>query len=189
MKKTFFSLLVILSSYIGFSQEIYTMGYEKATITVVDPHFFSSFKFPGQPAVCGIHDAASQTFYSCNYKTYRYVNAEFIEPTDEMCCEEFDFDPLKYYGTLTMKGVIEHVEWDSMVVYFTTDKARLRIEVDEREIDALYDTFYDRNYLGKIHLILRLNTYDTPNENVMSYNKNTEYIPKPTRTFTKILRW
>ena len=84
---------------------------------------------------------------------------------------------------------MEHVEWDSMVVYFVSDKSRLRIEVDEREIDALYKKFYKENHLGKVHLILTLNTYDTPKENVLSYNRNTEVKPKPTRTFTRILRW
>ena len=105
------------------------------------------------------------------------------------CCEVVDFDPKKYYGTLTLKGVIDSVEWDAMVVHFITDKARLTIQVDEREIDALYDHFYKRNSLGKVKLLLRLNTYDTPNENVLSYNKNTEILPKPLRTETKILRW
>ncbi|QLH44911.1 MAG: hypothetical protein HWD58_04435 [Bacteroidota bacterium] len=67
-----------------------------------------------------------------------------MRETDDLCCPTVDFDPKKYYGTLTLNGVIEHVEWDSMVVYFRTDKAKLRIEVDEREIDALYEKFYKK---------------------------------------------
>jgi hypothetical protein len=189
MKKYFIAGFLLLGFSTARAQEVYTMGYEKATIDVVDGNLFSKFEFPGQPAVCGIHDISSKTFYTCDYKTFRYVDADYVREGDEKCCDVVDFDPKKYYGTLTFIGVIEHVEWDSMVVYFRTDKAKLRIEVDEREIDALYEKFYKRNHLGKVHLILRLNTYDTPNENVISYNKNTEYIPKPTRTFTKILRW
>lgn len=189
MRKIFFSAFVALVSLQVSAQEVYTMGYERANIEVLDGRFFSTFQFPGQDAVCGIHDVNSKTFYSCDFRTFRYVDADFVRETDDMCCRTVDFDPKKYYGTLTLNGVIEHVEWDSMVVYFRTDKAKLRIEVDEREIDALYEKFYKKNYLGKVHVVLRLNTYDTPNENVISYNKNTEYIPKPTRTFTKILRW
>ncbi len=189
MKKVLFSLLILVFGQSLFAQNTFTMGYEKATIEVVDKGFFSTYEFPGQPAVTGIFDIPSSAFYTCDYQTYRYVDADFVKENGDAPCTTIDFDPHQYYGTLTLKGIVEHVEWDSMIVYFKTDKARLRIEVDEREIDALYKKFYKENYLGKIHMILCLKTYDTPKENQLSYNKNTEHIVKPIRTFTKILRW
>jgi hypothetical protein len=191
MKKfTWVVIMMCLQFVHAKAQEIYTIGYEKAEIEVVDSRFFSQFQFPGQEAQCGIYDKESQTFYTCFNKTYRYVSEENIsELSNEMCCEKINFDPNQYYGTLTLAGVIDDVEWDNMIIHFTTDKARLTIHVDEREIDALYDKFYKQNHLGKIHILLRLNTYDTPNENVLSYNLNTYMKPKPKRIFTKILRW
>ncbi len=195
MKKCIFLCLVLFAAVNSQAQMAYTMGYEKANIEVIDPHFFSTYQLPDLPGECGVYDKATGTFYTCDYKTYRDIDEDFvIDPysstsTQSFCCDKFDFDPKKYYGSLTLKGVVEHVEWDSMVVYFTSDKARLRIEVDEREIDALYKKFYKENHLGKVYLILTLRTYDTPKENVLSYNKNTEVKPKPTRTFTRILRW
>lgn len=195
MKKGIFFCLVLLTVIKTHAQIVYTMGYEKADIEVIDPYFFSTYQLPDQPAECGVYDKASATFYTCDYKTYRYVDEDHvIDPyintsSQKACCEKFDFDPKKYYGTLTLKGVIESVEWDSMIVYFTTDKARLRIQVDEREVDYLYKEFYKENHLGKVHLILCLKTFDTPKEDVLSYNKNTYLPPKPVRTFTRILRW
>jgi hypothetical protein len=189
MKKLLSLLCLMAFSVASFAQLTYTMGYEKATIEVIDKGFFSTYEFPGQAPVCGVFDIPSSTFYTCENQTFRYVDADFVRDADQACCTSIDFDPKKYYGTLTTKGVIEHVEWDSMVVYFKTDKARMRIEVDEREIDALYDKFYKENYLGKVHMILCLKTYDTPKENQLSYNKITELVVKPVRTFTKILRW
>jgi hypothetical protein len=190
MKKVSLLILVLLGFVKMQAQETYTMGYEKAIIEIVDNRFFSQYQFPGQEAVCGIFDKESQTFYTCNRKTFRYVDEDNIkEASPEMCCERINFDPNQYYGTLTLAGVIDEVEWDDMIIHFTTDKARVTIQVDEREIDALYDKFYKENHLGKIHLFLRLNTYDTPNENVLSYNLNTYAKPKPKRSFTKILRW
>lgn len=188
--KKIFVLMVVCFIFSGVhAQQVYTMGYDKVEINVLEKGFFSTYSLPDQPEQCGIYDKSSETFYTCDYRTYRYVDEDFIKEQSEYCCDKFDFDPKRYYGTLTLKGVIESVEWDSLVIYFTTDKARLRIETDEREIDALYDKFYKENYLGKIHLIMRLKTFDTPNENVLSYNKNTEVKPKPTRTFIRILRW
>ncbi len=172
-----------------YAQSSYTMGYKVATIDVVDKGFFSIYELPGQDPMCGMYDKSSATFYTCDYKTYRHVNEDYISFSPELCCSTVDFDPAKYYGTLTLKGVIEKVEWDSMVFYFTTDKARLRVETDEREIDALYKKFYKENIPGKVHLILCLKTYDTPNENQLSFNVNTQPIVKPKRTFIKILRW
>lgn len=195
MKKCILFCLVLIVGIKTQAQIVYTMGYEKAEIEVLDPKFFSTYQLPDFPGECGIYDKESATFYTCNYKTYRNVNEDFvIDPytsnaPQANCCDKFDFDPKKYYGTLTLKGVIESVEWDSMVVYFTTDMARLRIQVDEREVDYLYKEFYKENHLGKVHVILRLKTYDTPKENVLSYNKNTEETPKPERTFIRILRW
>lgn len=189
MKRCIFFCLVLLTAVKTQAQIAYTMGYEKVDIEVIDPNFFSTYQVPDQPALCGVYDKASATFYTCNYETYRYIDEDFIMEKSADCCEKIDFDPKKYYGTLTLKGVVNHVEWDSMVVYYTTDKARLRIQVDEREIDNLYNKFYKENYLGPVHIILALKTYDTPKENVLSYNKNTEVLPKPVRTFTRILRW
>jgi hypothetical protein len=189
MKRIFLILISMLAFDISNAQEVYTMGYEKATIQIVDPNLFSYFELPGQSTQCGLYDYNSKTFYTCDYKTFRYIDEDYIKYEGNACCEVIDFDPKKYYGTLTLKGVIDSVEWDAMVIHFITDKARLTIHVDEREIDALYDHFYKRNALGKVKLLLRLNTYDTPNENVLSYNKNTEILPKPLRTETKILRW
>lgn len=189
MKKIFFIFLLFISCTNAFAQIPYVMGYEKADIEVIDPRFFSTYQLPDMVGECGVYDKNSATFYTCDYKTYRNIDADMVKEESAACCEKLDFDPHKYYGTLTLKGVIEHVEWDSMVVYFKADKARLRLEVDEREIDALYDNFYKENYLGRVALILTLKTYDTPKENVLSYNKNTEQKIKPTRTFTRILRW
>lgn len=189
MKKVLFSFMLIIASSQLFAQLTYTMGYEKATIDVIDKDFFSLYELPGQADKCGFYDRASSTFYTCDKQTYRYVETDFVKPTNESCCSVIDFDPSVYYGTLTMKGVIENVEWDSMVVYFTADKARLRIQVDEREIDALYENFYKENHLGKVNMILRLKTFDTPKEDQLSYNKITEKKPKPKRTLIKILRW
>jgi hypothetical protein len=189
MKKYLLILLVIIISSVVYAQDIYTMGYKVATIDVVDDGYFSLLDFPGQEPICGVYDKPSMTFYTCNYRTFRYVEEDFISKSDAGCCSQIDFDPARYYGTLTMMGYIEHVEWDSMVVYFKADQARVRIETDEREIDALYEKFYKQYHLGKVHLILRLKTYDTPMENELSYNKITEVVPKPKRTNVKILRW
>jgi hypothetical protein len=189
MRRFFLILISVLAFEISNAQVVYTMGYEQATIQVVDPNLFSYFELPGQATQCGLYDINSKTFYTCDYKTFRYIDEDYVKYEGNACCASIDFDPKKYYGTLTFKGVIDSVEWDAMIIHFVTDKARLTIHVDEREIDALYDNFYKKNALGKVKLLLRLNTYDTPNENVLSYNKNTEILPKPLRTETKILRW
>lgn len=189
MKKGLLLSILMAFSAFSFAQLTYTMGYERADIEIVDKSFFSVYELPGQEAQCGIFDNTSSTFYTCDNKTYRYVDADHIRDAQEMCCTNVDFDPEMYYGTITFKGYIEHVEWDSMVVYFKADGARMRIEVDEREIDALYDKFYSRNYLGKVHMVLRLKTYDTPKEYQLSYNRNTEKKVEPVRIFTKILSW
>lgn len=189
MKKILIVILVIFGAISTYAQETYTMGYEKADIDIIDANFFSEYQFPGQESLCGIYDKASETFYTCDYMTYRYVDEDFVRQEGKLCCDKIDFDPSKYYGTLTLQGVIDSVEWDAMVVHFITDKARITIHVDEREIDALYKKFYKNNYPGKIHLVLRLKTYDTPKENVLSYNKIVEKKPKPKKTLTKILSW
>lgn len=174
----------------SYSQIVYTMGYDDIQIEVVNPHFFSIYQIPDANPICGIYDRPSATFYTCDYQTYRYIDNDLIlQNVGNGCCDKVDFDPKKYYGTLSLEGVIEKVEWDSLLVYFKTDKARLLIKTDEREIDHLYDKFYKENYLGPVHIILCLKTYDTPKEDILSYNKNTERIIKPTRTFTRILRW
>lgn len=181
--------MFFFAPFLCFSQETYTMGYEKATITIIDPSFFSTLEYPGQDAVCGIYDKEGGNFYSADYHTFRYVEEDMVREESEACAEEIDFDPKRYYGGLTLLGRIDSVEWDAMVVHFVGDKVRLRIQVDEREIDALYKHFYDNYTPGKVHLKLQLKTFDTPNEDYITYCKITEVKPKPKRTFTRILRW
>jgi len=189
MKKYALSLALCLSTFIGFSQETYTMGYDKMDIEVVDPNFFSEYQLLGQPAQCGMYDQASATFYTCDYQTFRNVDEDNIHQTGKDCCSHIDFDPAKYYGTLTLNGIIDSVEWDSLIIHFVTDKARLTIKTDEREIDALYKHYYKKGQLGKVNIKIKFVTYDTPKEAQLSYNRNTERKIKPKRTFTKILRW
>lgn len=189
MKKIVWATLLFLLPALSYSQETYVMGFEKATINVIDPGFFSTLEFPGQEAVCGFYDKDANNFYSTDYHTFRYVDEDMVREEGKDCATEIDFDPKKYYGSLTLQGYIDSVEWDAMVVHFVSDKARLRIVVDEREIDALYKNFYDNYTPGKVHLILKLKTYDTPNENYITYCKITEVKPKPKRTYTRILRW
>ncbi len=189
MKKiVFIVLLFALAPYV-YAQDIYTMGYRSAMIDVVDKDFFSQYQLPGQDAICGRYDKLSSTFYTCDARTYRGVDEDMILPATERCCTQLDFDPSQYYGTLTLYGTIEEVAWDSLSFTFTTDKARLLIRTDEKEIDALYNAFYKENHFGKIKLLLQLKTYDTPKEDQLSYNKNSLPVIKPKRTETKILRW
>jgi hypothetical protein len=187
-----YNLLIIL--FLTFSnaliaQETYTMGYEKMDIRIIDPNFFSEYQLSGQPSVCGIYDKESATFYSCNYETYRNIDEDLIEQTGKDCCTEVDFDPAIYYGTLTFQGIIDSVEWDSLKIHFVTDKARLLIKTDEREIDALYKNFYEKGNLGKVHIKCKFITFDTPKENTLSYNRNTEIKVKPKRNLIRVLRW
>ncbi|MBL7772290.1 MAG: hypothetical protein JNM95_05500 [Chitinophagaceae bacterium] len=189
MKKLLWAVLILLVADRALAQETYTMGYEKATITVKDPSFFSILEFPGQEPVCGFYDKDAENFYSTEYHTFRYVEEDFVREVSQDCAREIDFDPKRYYGSLTLPGVIDSVEWDAMVIHFNANKVRLRIQVDEREIDALYKNFYDNYTPGKVHLILRLKTFDTPNEDYITYCKLTEVKPKPKRTMVKLLRW
>ena len=189
MKRSVLFLALSLMCSCLFAQDTYTMGYDKIDITVVDPTFFSAYQLPGQASVCGLYDQASSTFYTCDYQTFRYVEEENIQPNSKECCSTIDFDPAKYYGTLTLTGVIDSVEWDSLIIHFTTDKARLLIKTDEREIDHLYEKFYKKGRLGKLNIKLKLKTYDTPKEDQLSYNKNTERKVKPKRNLVRILRW
>lgn len=189
MKKLLFTAIFMFLGSAMFAQEIYTMGYRSAHIQVVDKDFFSTYQLPGQEPVCGRFDKLSATFYACDYRTYRGVDEDYIGAASQRCCDEMDFDPSKYYGTMTLYGTIESVEWDSLRFTLVTDKARLIIQTDEKEIDALYDAFYKENHFGKIKLLLQLKTYDTPKEDQLSYNKNSLPVLKPKRTETKILRW
>ncbi|HMN32280.1 MAG TPA: hypothetical protein PKA54_02800 [Chitinophagaceae bacterium] len=190
MKRLFYFLFFFLFAFNLKAQTVYTMGYDHIQINVVDPHFFSIYQIPDATPICGIYDRASETFYTCQYETYRYINEDFvIQNAGNGCCDQIDFDPRKYYGTLTLKGVIEKVEWDSLLVYFKTDKARLVIKTDENEIDMLYKKFYKENYLGSVNIVLNLKAYDTPKEDILSYNKNTEKKIKPVRKQVRILRW
>jgi len=189
MIKGFLFLVCSFLCSSAFAQETYTIGYDKIDIEVVDPNFFSEYQLPGQPFQCGIYDHLSSTFYTCDYRTFRNVDEDLIHQTGKDCCTTIDFDPAKYYGTLTLTGVIDSVEWDSLRIHFITDKARLVIKTDEREIDALYEKFYEKQRLGKLNIKMKLLTYDTPKEDQLSYNRNTEIKVKPKRTMVRILRW
>jgi hypothetical protein len=189
MRKGLLFFVFSLVGIVTLAQETYTMGYDKISIEVIDPNFFSEYQLPGQPFQCGIYDQASSTFYTCNYETFRNVGEDFIQQTGKDCCTNIDFDPAKYYGTLTLTGIIDSVEWDSLIIHFITDKARLVIKTDEREIDKLYDRYYKNQNLGKLPIKLHFITYDTPKEEILSYNRNTEKKVKPKRTLTRILRW
>lgn len=189
MKKALLLIVFAILANNVFSQETYTMGYDHIQIDVIDPNFFSEYQLTGQPSQCGIYDQESATFYTCDYQTYRNVDADFIQQTGKDCCTAIDFDPKRYYGTLTLNGIIDSVEWDSLKIHFVSDKARLLIKTDEREIDKLYERYYDKQRLGKLYIRLHLITYDTPKENQLSYNRNTEKKVKPKRTLTRILRW
>ena len=78
MKKCIFFCLVLFITVQTQAQIVYTMGYEKASIEVIDPHFFSTYKLPDLPGECGVYDKASATFYTCDYKTYRYIDEDFV---------------------------------------------------------------------------------------------------------------
>jgi len=189
MKKGVLFLVFSLICSLAFAQDTYTIGYDKIDIDVVDPNFFSEYQLPGQPSLCGIYDQASSTFYTCDKQTYRYIDEDNIQHTGKECCTHIDFDPAIYYGTLTLNGVIDSIEWDSLIIHFVTDKARLVIKTDEREIDHLYEKFYKKERLGKLNIKLCLKSYDTPKEDQLSYNKNTEKKIKPKRHLVRILRW
>jgi hypothetical protein len=171
------------------AQEIYTMGYKKATITVVDQQFFSTYSYPNREPLCGLYDIPSATFYTCDYRTIRDIKDDYISENNAPCCDVMNFDPSKYYGTFTFQGVIDSVNWDGLTFYVTTDKARLKIETDEKEIDALYKEYYEKNKPGKVHVKMMLKTFDTVNENTLSYNENSKRIRKQKKKFTKILRF
>lgn len=189
MRKGLITLALLFVAFCLRAQETYTMGYDKIDIQVVDPNFFSEYQLPGQPFQCGVYDKESATFYTCDYQTFRNVDEEFIQKTGKDCCTQIDFDPAKYYGTLTLTGTIDSIEWDSLIVHFITDKARLTIKTDEREIDALYDRYYKKERLGKLTIKLRLVTFDKPVADQISYNNITERKVKPKRHLVRILRW
>ena len=189
MKKLLLGLVCLLMLKIAYSQETYEMGYSKIDITVTDPHFFSEYQLPGQQAMCGLYDAASSTFYTCDYQTFRYVDEEFIQHNGKACCEKIDFDPARYYGTLTLTGTIDSVEWDNLLIHYKSDKAYMLIKTDEKEIDHLYKTFYKKGSLGKLTVKLCLKTFDKPKEDQLSYNKITERKVKPKRKQVRILKW
>ena len=93
MKKIIFFCLVFVVALQSNAQLAYTMGYEKADIEIIDPNFFSTYKLPDLPGECGVYDKASSTFYTCDYKTYRYIDEDFIiDPyyaatPQAFCCE------------------------------------------------------------------------------------------------------
>ncbi len=192
MKRVLGTILLLFTIAISASaQEEYVMGYETATIKVVDQSFFQTLTFPGMPGVCGFFDRNSGNFYSCDYSTYRNVEEDFINADKaDNCCESIDFDARKYYGSVTFQGVIDTVEWDNLVLHLITDKARIRIKTDEKEIDALYKALYkDNRIMGKRRVILTLVTYDTVVENGMDFRKKNKSTKKPQRKFVKFLRF
>lgn len=189
MKKGLLFVLMSMIVSVAFAQQAYTIGYDHIAIDVIDPNFFSEYQLEGQPFQCGVYDEASATFYTCDYQTYRNVDGDNIKHTGKDCCTNIDFDPAKYYGTLTLSGIIDSVEWDSLIIHFVTDKARLTIKTDEREIDKLYEKYYSNARLGKLNIKFRFITFDTPKEDQLSYNRNTERKVKPKRNLVRILRW
>lgn len=187
-KGLLFMVMLFMCSY-AFAQETYTIGYDKMDIDVIDPNFFSEYQLPGQPSQCGVYDEASATFYTCDFQTFRNIDGENIHHTGKDCCTKMDFDPAKYYGTLTLSGIVDSIEWDSLIVHFITDKARIVFKTDEREIDNLYNKFYKKERLGKLHIKFCFKTFDTPKEDQLSYNRITEKKVKPKRNLVRILRW
>jgi hypothetical protein len=156
----------------------YVMGYQTATISVTDNTFFSELHFPGQKSVCGFYDRSSENFYTCDYSTYREIEEDFIKSTGNACCETIDFDARKYYGSLTINGIVDEVMWDDLQIKISTADAKYVIKTDEKEIDAFYKTFYEKGRLGKLKIRLTLVTYD----NVVEHKR---HIPEEMKRFKK----
>jgi len=180
MKRIIILLLCILSVQLAQAQSdhSYVMGYETATISVRDNSFFTQLHFPGENPVCGFYDRWSQNFYTCDYSTYREIEEDVIEPTTKACCETIDFDARKYYGSLTLNGAVDTVEWDNLLIKLRTDNAVYVIKTDEKEIDAFYDEFYSKGRMGKLNIRLTLVTYD----NVVEHRRE---IPEQMKRFKK----
>lgn len=177
-------ILVLLLGVVAFSasqaqdDHTYVMGYQSASIAVTDNSFFTQLHFPGQKPVCGFYDRWSENFYTCDYSTYREIEEDYIEPTNGGCCETIDFDARKYYGSLTINGIVDTVEWDNLIIKISTADARYVIKTDEKEIDAFYKNFYEQGRMGKLRIRLTLVTYD----NVVETRR---YIPEERKRFKK----
>lgn len=194
MKRYFVLFIFCMAAQIAHAQVPYKIGYETATINVVDQDFFQTLQLPEQSPVCGFYDRPSGNFYTCDYATYRDVDEDYvqwnIQNVQGSCCASVDFNARKYYGPLTISGTIDTVEWDNLIIQFTTDKARITIKTDEKEIDALYKYFYKGNkFLGKRKIVFELVTFDNMVANNMDYPIKTRRIKKPQRVFVKWLRF
>lgn len=177
-------ILVLLISIFAFStsqaqgDHSYVMGYQTATISVQNNDFFTQLHFPGQEPVCGFYDRWSENFYTCDYSTYREVEEDFVEPTNDACCETIDFDARKYYGSLTINGIVDTVAWDDLIIKIATADAIYVIKTDEKEIDAFYKEFYEKGRIGKLKIRLTLVTYD----NVVEHRRE---VPEQMKRFQK----
>ncbi len=180
MKRIVVLLLCVFSAQFISAQDnhSYTMGYKTATISVTDNTFFTQLHFPGQKPVCGFYDRWSENFYTCDYSTYREVEEDFIEPTNGTCCETIDFDARKYYGSLTINGIVDEVLWDDLQIKISTADAKYLVKTDEKEIDAFYKKFYENGRMGKLRIRLTLVTYD----NVVEHRR---HIPEEMKRFKK----
>lgn len=156
----------------------YVMGYQTATISVDNNEFFSQLHFPGQNPVCGFYDRWSENFYTCDYSTYREIDEDFVEATNLSCCETIDFDARKYYGSLTINGIVDTVAWDDLIIKIRTADAHYVIKTDEKEIDAFYKKFYEKGRMGPLNIRLTLVTYD----NVVEHRRE---IPEQMKRFKK----
>ncbi len=180
MKRIFVLLACILAVQAVQAQgnHTYVMGYQTATISVNNDNFFTQLHFPGQKPVCGFYDRWSENFYTCDYSTYREIDEDFIEETSLTCCETIDFDARKYYGSLTINGIVDTVEWDNLIIKITTSNAHYVIKTDEKEIDAFYKNFYSKGRMGRLKIRLTLVTYD----NVVEHRRE---IPEQMKRFKK----
>ncbi len=166
----------------------YVMGYETATISVQNKAFFTQLHFPGQDPVCGFYDRWAENFYTCDYTTYREIEEDFIEPTNMQCCTIVDFDARKYYGSLTIFGTVDTVEWDNLIIKMSTPDAQFVIKTDEKEIDAFYDNFYSKGRIGKLNIRMTLVTYDNVVETRMGIPKEMQRFKKQ-KKLVKFLRF
>lgn len=180
MKRILVLLLAVLtySAVQAQGNHTYVMGYQTATISVDNDNFFTQLHFPGQEPVCGFYDRWSENFYTCDYSTYREVEEDFVEETDLTCCETIDFDARKYYGALTINGIVDTVAWDDLIIKVKTADAHYVIKTDEKEIDAFYKKFYEKGRIGKLKIRLTLVTYD----NVVEHRR---HIPEEMKGFKK----
>ncbi len=183
-----FISIVVAQAAIAQGNDGYVMGYNTATISVKNNEFFQQLHFPGQNPVCGFYDRWAGNFYTCDYSTYREVEEDFVEPTSLECCAIVDFDARKYYGSLTVIGTVDTVEWDNLIIKLTTANAQYLIKTDEKEIDAFYDRFYSKGRIGKLNIRLMLVTYDNVVETRMAFPEQMKRFQKR-KKMVKFLRF